>query len=110
MRNTVAGAILLVLLAGSSVPAEELAKAILKASDIKGGLAVHVGCGDGKLVAALGDHDGLLVQGLDTDPANVKKARTHIQSLGLGGRVSVASFDGKSGIIQRFLGLANGSR
>jgi outer membrane protein assembly factor BamB len=95
MKNPIAGMILLTLLAGSSVPAEELAEEILEASGIKGGLVVHIGSSDGKLVAALAVNDGFLIQGLDTDPANVEKARAHLQSLGLGGRASVALFDGK---------------
>ncbi|MGB2819924.1 MAG: PQQ-binding-like beta-propeller repeat protein, partial [Phycisphaerae bacterium] len=50
---------------------------------------VHVGCGDGKLTAALGASDSFLVHGLDADAANVEKAREHIRSLGLYGKVSV---------------------
>ncbi|MCX7049070.1 MAG: PQQ-binding-like beta-propeller repeat protein [Candidatus Sumerlaeota bacterium] len=74
---------------------QDAAKQILDASGVKGGLIVHVGCGDGKLTAALKAGDGWLVQGLDADPANVEKARKQIQSLGLYGPVSVDRFDGK---------------
>ena len=35
--------------------AAEDARAILDASGVKGGLVVHLGCGDGTLTAALGD-------------------------------------------------------
>ena len=52
---------------------------------------VHVGCGDGKLTAALRAGDGFLVHGLDTDVKNVAKAREHIRSRGLCGKVSVSS-------------------
>jgi hypothetical protein len=38
---------------------------ILAATGSKGGLVVHVGCADGKLIAALGAGDGCVVQGLD---------------------------------------------
>ena len=68
---------------------------ILKASGVKGGLVVHLGCGDGKLTAALRANDSYLVHGLDTDAGNIAKAREHIRSRGLYGKVSVDTFDGK---------------
>ena len=37
-----------------------------------GGLIVHLGCGDGRLTAALGAGRGCLVHGLDTDAAIVE--------------------------------------
>jgi len=72
------------------------AERILQAAGVKGGLIVHVGCGDGKLTAALHASDSYLVQGLDTEAQNVKKARAHIQSLGLYGNVSVDRWSGES--------------
>jgi len=71
------------------------AKDILKGSGVKGGLVVHVGCGDGKLTAALRANDSYLVHGLDTDAANIAKAREHIRSKSLYGPVSVDVFEGK---------------
>ncbi|MHC4593314.1 MAG: outer membrane protein assembly factor BamB family protein [Planctomycetota bacterium] len=71
------------------------AKEILDATGIKGGLIVHVGCGDGKLTAALCAGDSYLVHGLDTDAGHIDKARAHIRSLGLYGKVSVDRFDGR---------------
>jgi outer membrane protein assembly factor BamB len=65
------------------------------ASGVKGGLIVHLGCGDGKLTAALCANDSFIVHGLDIDAKNVDAARRHIQSLGLYGSVSVASWNGK---------------
>ena len=62
---------------------------ILKATGVKGGLVVHLGCGDGRLTAALHASDAYLVHGLDPEEANVRKARDHIRSLGLYGKVSV---------------------
>jgi len=88
--------VLLPLLACSSAWAEQSAEDILKASGIQGGLIVQIGCGDGQLTAALRANDSFVVQGLDTDPMNVEKARTHIQSLNLGGKVSAHVFDGQS--------------
>ena len=67
---------------------------ILRSAGVSGGLVVHVGCGDAKLTAALRANDGFLVHGLDTDAANVAKARAHIRSLGLYGKVSVDRFSG----------------
>jgi outer membrane protein assembly factor BamB len=75
-------------------PAQD-ARELLAASGIKGGLIVHVGCGDGKLTAALRANDSFIVHGLDTDAKNVDAARRHIHSLGLYGSVSVASWNGK---------------
>jgi outer membrane protein assembly factor BamB len=68
---------------------------ILQSAGIKGGLVVHLGCGDGKLTAALRANDSYLVHGLDGDAKNVAAARQHIQSLGLYGAASVEQFDGK---------------
>ncbi|MHC4580504.1 MAG: outer membrane protein assembly factor BamB family protein, partial [Planctomycetota bacterium] len=56
---------------------------------------VHVGCGDGKLTAGLKVNERYVVQGLDTDPANVRKAREHIRSLSIYGPVTAEVFDGK---------------
>jgi len=62
---------------------------ILEATGVKGGLVVHIGCGDGKLTASLHANNSFLVHGLDADADNIKKARGHIRSLGLYGKVSV---------------------
>jgi len=75
-------------------PAEEAAQ-ILKSTGIQGGLVVHFGCGDGKLTAELWANDSYLVHGLDTDAANITKARERIHALGLYGRVSAEHFTGK---------------
>jgi len=73
-------------------PAEEL----LHRAGVKGGVVVHLGCGDGKLTAALHAADRHLVHGLDTDREDVDKARAYIDSLGLYGRVSAETYDGKN--------------
>nr|MCU0981247.1 class I SAM-dependent methyltransferase [Pirellulaceae bacterium] len=62
---------------------------ILADSGVQGGLVVHVGCGDGRLTAALRASDSYLVHGLDADPANVEQARQHLRQLGVYGPVSV---------------------
>ncbi len=82
--------------AGEGGTAEKArARAILKATGVKKGLVVHLGCGDGVLTAALGADQGYLVHGLDADAANVEKARSHIRSLGIYGRVSVERLTGR---------------
>ena len=85
----------LVVLASAQVASADTAADILAATGVKGGLVVHLGCGDGTLTAALGKDVKYLVQGLDTDAANVRKTQQHIQSKGLYGRVSADRFDGK---------------
>jgi len=75
--------------------AKTLASQVLQAAGVRGGLIVHVGCGDGKLTAALRASDSYLVHGLGAGAADVAKAREHIRSLGLYGKVSVDRFGGK---------------
>lgn len=75
---------------------EQLAGDILETCNVKGGLVVHVGCGDGRLTAGLHANDGFLVQGLDTNAGNVERARKHIKSLGLYGSVAVDHLAGKN--------------
>jgi outer membrane protein assembly factor BamB/ubiquinone/menaquinone biosynthesis C-methylase UbiE len=71
------------------------AKEILEATNITGGLIVHIGCGDGRLTAALRANTSYLVHGLDSRPKNVQDARQYVSSLGIYGPVSVNSFDGQ---------------
>lgn len=68
--------------------ARKLARQILKSTGVSGGLVVHLGCGDGRLTAALRADDRYLVQGLDADAAHVQKAREYFRSLGIAGAVS----------------------
>lgn len=70
---------------------EQTAKQILDTSGVKGGLVVHIGCGDGKQTAALRANNSFVVHGLDADVTAVRK---HIQSLGLYGPVSVEKWAG----------------
>ena len=73
--------------AGSDLPGR--AQKILEESGVQGGLVVHLGCGDGRLTAALRARESFLVHGLDADAGRVERARRHLQSLGLYGPVSV---------------------
>ena len=76
---------------GASDRAE--AAEILKLSGAAGGLVVHLGCGDGKLTAALRAGDHYVVQGLAAGAKDVKAARDHVGSLGLYGDVSMRRWD-----------------
>ncbi len=75
-------------------PADD-ARQILAASGTKGGLIVHLGCGDGKITAALRAADATIVQGLDTSAEKVKEARANIAEAGFYGEVAAREFDGK---------------
>jgi len=79
----------------AAASADDPAARILRATGVRGGAIVHVGCGDGRLTAALRANDSYLVQGLDTDAKNVAAARRHIRSLELYGPVSAEVFDGR---------------
>ena len=94
MRLSAAATILFAFSLCLPARAEQSAEDILKDAGLTGGLVVQIGCGDGKAITALGADESFLVQGLDTDPANVAAARAHVRSLGLAGRVTVTEFDG----------------
>ncbi len=89
---------ILVSLGRPAVAAEQSVEAqaagILQASGVRGGLIVHLGCGDGRLTAALRAGEGLLVQGWDSDPANVAAAREYLMDKGNYGPVSVDRLNG----------------
>jgi ubiquinone/menaquinone biosynthesis C-methylase UbiE len=67
---------------------------MVERSGIKGGLVVHVGCGDGALTSTMRINDSFLVHGLDADQDNIDKARARIKALGLYGQISVNTFYG----------------
>jgi len=68
--------------------AGESADEILTASGVKGGLVVHLGCGKGELIAALGKRGPFLAHGLDTDAENVAAARERITEADVCGKAS----------------------
>jgi outer membrane protein assembly factor BamB len=70
------------------------ARQILDATGVQGGLIVHVGCGDGRLTAALHVNDSFLVQGLDVEARSVERARATIRAAGLYGPVSANRLTG----------------
>jgi len=67
---------------------------IYTTTGVKGGLVVHVPCGNGQLTADLHKGDQFLVHGIDTDAADVQAARDHIAGQGLYGPVSADRFAG----------------
>lgn len=75
-------------------PADE-AQQIASLADFHGGLIVHVGCGDGKLTAALRLADNCVVQGLESDAKRVETARAAARETGQYGPVSVIQWSGK---------------
>jgi len=81
------------------VPPAVTARQILAESGVKGGLVVHVDCGDHpggtRLTAALRAHEGFLVHGLARTAQEVEKARAHVKDLGLYGPVSIDRWDGR---------------
>lgn len=77
---------------GADVKAQ--ARAVLELAGVHGGLVVHLGCGDGALTSALHASDAYLVQGLECDSENVRKARAVVQKQGLYGPVSIEPFSG----------------
>ena len=54
---------------GAQAEARDEAGRILETARVRGGLIVHLGCGDGRLTAALGRGEAFVVHGLDADGA-----------------------------------------
>ncbi|MFV1965361.1 MAG: PQQ-binding-like beta-propeller repeat protein [Pirellulaceae bacterium] len=85
--------LLLLLLATSPLSGDVVEQA--KSSGIKGGIIVHLGCGDGRETVGLLLNDRYLVHGLDADDAQLREARRRIQKRGLYGPVSVSRWGGE---------------
>jgi len=86
-------AILLLSATGHCAGADD-ARAALAMSGVKGGLVVHLGCGNGELTVGLRAGEQYLVHGLDADAAAVAKAREQVRAAKLYGPVSIDGFDG----------------
>ncbi|MCB1274947.1 PQQ-binding-like beta-propeller repeat protein [Prosthecobacter sp.] len=82
------------LLFSSALLADDAAD-LISQSGVKGGIVVHVGCGDGKLTQALRANERYQVQGLTKDAAAVPGIRESIHEAGKYGPVAVESWDGK---------------
>jgi len=70
------------------------ANEILERAGVRGGLIVHIGSGDGRLLADLSTQPGCLLHGLETDPFKVQASREFFLARGLYGKISVDLFDG----------------
>ncbi|MFP6765723.1 MAG: class I SAM-dependent methyltransferase, partial [Planctomycetaceae bacterium] len=75
---------------------QELARQLLSTAGLKGGLIVHLGCGNGELTAALKVNERIQVHGLGVDAGDVAAARRLISAEGLYGSVSVETLPGKT--------------
>ena len=82
------------VLAGQQMSPARQAENILKACDIRGGLLVHIGCGDARLTEALCAGPSYLVHGLDRSAKRVAQARQYLHSRGVYGNVSVDQLEG----------------
>ena len=74
--------------ASTATTVEEITGLLLE-SKVRGGLIVHVGCGEGGRTAALRAADSFVVQGLEADSAKVAAARKHIRGTERYGSVSI---------------------
>jgi outer membrane protein assembly factor BamB len=97
-------------LAGSSAESptdpQQQAQQILASSGVQGGLIVHLGCGDGRLTAALRASDSYLVHGLDADPLRVATARHSLIEQGQYGGVTIDQlFDSRLPYIDNLVNL-----
>ena len=75
-----------------SASAEE--NIFISKSNIKGGIIVHAGCGDGTLVAEMGNNKQFVIQGLQNNLLMVEKARRTIRNTPNEGRVSIKHWRG----------------
>jgi outer membrane protein assembly factor BamB len=69
---------------------------LLERTGVAGGLIVRVGWSEDKDLVDLGASPGFILHGLETDPVKIKRARAHLLSRGLYGKISVNLFDGHS--------------
>ena len=74
---------------GQDSPAE----AILRLTGVQGGVAVHLGAGEGELAMALAAEGPFVVHGLDTDLDQIEKARDRFRFDDRQGRVSFEVLD-----------------
>jgi len=68
----------------------------VRSTEVRGGLVVHLGCGDGKRTKALRLSEAFLVHGLDTSAKAIGKAHSAIRAAGQYGPVSVDTWDGSA--------------
>jgi len=84
----------LLLALGSTLRADD-ASDVLAQSGVKGGIVVHVGCGDAATTQKLRANDSYQVQGLTKEADKVPALRDSIYKAGVSGTVAVSEWDGK---------------
>ena len=96
LRCSVIAAMVAVAIGNGPAAADVTARAreILDVSNVRGGLIVHLGCGDAALAAALRADEQYVVHGLDANRAVVEKARRAVASQGAYGPVSISLHTG----------------
>jgi outer membrane protein assembly factor BamB len=83
------------LMAASGFAAAQDGTELLEQSGIQGGVVVHLNCDDGALTAQLAAGPQYVVQGLDTEPAQVAAARKRLLDAGKYGEVTIDHWDGR---------------
>ena len=90
LQATLQATVQVTVQAGTAAASRQtVANEILEAAGVQGGLIVHIGCGDGKLTAALHPGDGYLVHGLAATADQLAAARRNVRAVGPYGSVSI---------------------
>ncbi len=96
MRNLAKAVLIPVLLAAAAPPRADDPAAAVRNSGVKGGVVVHLGCGDASGTAGMLLNKSYLVHGLDESAEKIDTARASLRSKGLYGPVTVSRYDGKT--------------
>ena len=102
LRIPLGAAVAAVVLSGAATqavcsaaePAAEVGAALVRDSDLPGGICVVVGGTDAQMALAIAQNSSLVVQALLPDAECVERARQAVREAGVYGRVSVDRFDG----------------
>jgi outer membrane protein assembly factor BamB len=94
----IVGALLLtaVPVRGAGDPVSERARNLVESTGLRGGLAVHVGCGGGRLCVDLAKAGNFLVHGLAATEPDARAAAAAAREAGLAERITVGRLRGKS--------------
>ncbi|MEW6306842.1 MAG: PQQ-binding-like beta-propeller repeat protein [Verrucomicrobiota bacterium] len=71
-----------------------VAKQVFEATGVKGGIVVHLGCGEGQVTATLRPSDSYQVQGWDKDAAKIARGRMALSQKGVYGPIAVDVLEG----------------
>ena len=86
--------VVICFLAGRSSAEQESPARALEAAGVRGGLIVHVGCGDGRKTVELTTDEKFVVHGLDVDKSKIEAARKAALADGRHGRISFSHLPG----------------